>query len=148
MDSPDCLFCQILTGDEKAYLIEEDDRVLVVAALSPFTPGHLIAIPKSHSRNILDADPEDVAAAYLAAQRTAQRMRTRLDCAGVTIYTGAEPASGQRVMHFHIHILPRYLDDDFDMVINANLADHPTLEALVERLRPEQGLEVRAVRSE
>jgi histidine triad (HIT) family protein len=135
MTDPDCIFCKIVTGEIPSHKIDEDDKTLAFMDINPWTHGHSLVIPKEHSRNIYDADPDDLAAAHLAAQRLAQRMRDRLECEGINIVQSSEPAAMQTVFHTHVHVLPRYSDDGFKLPVHPQAADHDELGKLAERLR-------------
>jgi histidine triad (HIT) family protein len=132
---PDCPFCKIVAGEIPSHKIDEDDKTLAFMDINPWTRGHALVIPKAHSRNIYDADPDDLAAAYLAAQRLAQRMRERLNCEGINILQSSEPVAMQTVFHTHLHVIPRYSDDGLRMPAHPQPAEHEELAGLAEELR-------------
>ena len=39
-------------------------------------------------------------------------MKERLHCDGVNLVQNNEEAAGQTVFHFHMHLIPRYKEDD------------------------------------
>jgi histidine triad (HIT) family protein len=132
---PDCIFCKIVSGDIPSHKIDEDDKTLAIMDINPWTRGHALVIPKEHSRNIYDADPSDIAAMHVAAQRLAQRMRDRLNCEGMNILQSSEPVAMQTVFHTHVHVIPRYSDDGLRMPAHPQPADQEELAALAEELR-------------
>jgi histidine triad (HIT) family protein len=134
MTDPDCIFCKIVAGEIPSHKIEEDDKTLAFVDINPWTRGHSLVIPKAHSRNIYDADPDDLAATHIAAQRLAQRMRDRLNCEGINIIQSSEPAAMQTVFHTHVHVLPRYSDDGLKLPAHPKAADHDELAKLAEEL--------------
>jgi histidine triad (HIT) family protein len=134
MTDPDCIFCKIVAGEIPSHKIEEDDKTLAFMDINPWTRGHSLVIPKEHSRNIYDADPQDLAATHIAAQRLAQRMRDRLDCEGINIIQSSEPVAMQTVFHTHVHVLPRYSDDGLRLPAHPKEAEHDELAALAEEL--------------
>jgi len=135
MSDPDCLFCKIVSGEIPSHKIGEDDKTLAFMDINPWTRGHALVIPKEHSRNIYDADPDDLAATHVAAQRLAQRMRDRLACEGINILQSSEPVAMQTVFHTHVHVIPRYSDDGLRMPAHPQPAEHEELAALAEELR-------------
>lgn len=135
MADPDCIFCKIVAGELPSHKIDEDDKTLAFMDINPWTRGHSLVIPKEHSRNIYDADPEDLAAAHKAAQRLAQRMRDRLQCEGINIVQSSEPVAMQTVFHTHIHVIPRYSDDGLRLPAHPQPAEHEELAGLAEELR-------------
>ncbi len=107
----DCLFCKIIAGEIPSIQVDEDERTLSFMDISPATPGHLLVIPKQHSDNILEADPADLTAVALTAQRMAHRVIETLGAAGVNVQNACGTAAGQTVFHVHFHVIPRYADD-------------------------------------
>ena len=132
---PDCIFCKIVAGEIPSHKIDEDDKTLAFMDINPWTKGHALVIPKEHSRNIYDADPEDLAAAHKAAQRVAQRIRDRLNCEGINILQSSEPVAMQTVFHTHVHVIPRYSDDGLRLPAHPQPAEHEELADLAEQLR-------------
>ena len=135
MSDPNCIFCKIAAGEIPSHKIDEDDKTLAFMDINPWTRGHALVIPKAHSRNIYDADPDDLAAAHVAAQRLAQRMRERLECEGLNILQSNEAVAMQTVFHTHIHVIPRYSDDGLRMPAHPKPAEHEELAGLAEQLR-------------
>jgi histidine triad (HIT) family protein len=134
MTDPDCIFCKILGGEIPSHKIEEDDKTLAFMDINPWTHGHSLVIPKAHSRNIYDANPDDLAATHIAAQRLARRMRDRLDCEGVNILQSSEPVAMQTVFHTHVHVIPRYSDDGLKLPAHPKPAEQEELAKLAEKL--------------
>jgi len=132
---PDCIFCKIVAGEIPSHKIEEDDKTLSFMDINPWTRGHSLVIPKEHSRNIYDADPADLAATHIAAQRLAQRMRERLQCEGINVLQSSEPVAMQTVFHTHVHVIPRYSDDGLRLPAHPQPAEHDELAGLAEELR-------------
>jgi histidine triad (HIT) family protein len=135
MSDPDCLFCKIVAGEIPSHKIDEDDKTLAFMDINPWTRGHSLVIPKEHSRNIYDANPDDLVAAHLTAQRVAQRMRERLECEGINVVQSSEPAAMQTIFHTHVHVLPRYSDDGFKLPVHPQPAEQDELAQLAEQLR-------------
>jgi histidine triad (HIT) family protein len=131
---PDCIFCKIVAGDIPSHKLGEDDNTLAFMDINPWTRGHALVIPKNHSRNIYDADAEDLAATHIAAQGLAQRMRDRLGCEGVNILQSSEPVAMQTVFHTHVHVIPRYSDDGLRLPAHPKQVDHDELAAIAEEL--------------
>jgi histidine triad (HIT) family protein len=132
---PDCIFCKIVAGEIPSHKIDEDDKTLAFMDINPWTRGHALVIPKEHSRNIYDADPADVAAMHLTAQRLARRMRDRLRAEGINVLQSNEPVAMQTVFHTHVHVIPRYSDDGLRLPAHPKPAEHEELAELAQELR-------------
>jgi histidine triad (HIT) family protein len=111
MRDPDCLFCKIIAGEIPAQIIDQNERTLTFMDINPATRGHALVVPRSHVSNLLEVDPDDLAATVLAAQRLARRVTERLGADGVNLLNSCGSAAWQTVFHLHIHVIPRYTDD-------------------------------------
>jgi histidine triad (HIT) family protein len=111
MRDPDCLFCQIIAGEIPAQIVDENERTVTFMDINPATRGHALVVPRSHAANLLEVDPDDLAATALAAQRLAHRVTERLGADGVNLLNSCGSAAWQTVFHLHIHVIPRYADD-------------------------------------
>ena len=131
----DCIFCKIVTGDIPAEVVDQDDHTLSFMDINPWTRGHALVIPRTHSRNLLEIDEDDLARVGAAAKRLATRMRDRLGCDGVNLLNSCEPAAWQTVFHFHVHVIPRYDDDPLRLPGAPQEIGQDELRAVAEELR-------------
>ena len=72
----DNIFAKILRGEIPAVKLYEDDDTLAFMDVMPQAPGHLLVIPKSPSRNLLDADPDTLAKTIPVVQKLAKAAKT------------------------------------------------------------------------
>jgi len=107
-----CLFCRIAAGEIPGKVVYEDEVCMAFMDLSQTTDGHTLVVPKSHYTNFLDVDPEVLKHMSVVAQNVANRICDKLGASGCNILSNANGVAGQTVMHFHIHIIPRYDDKD------------------------------------
>ena len=101
------IFAKILRGELPCYKVHEDDKVLAFLDIMPRAPGHTLVLPKSPVRNLLDVEPDDLAAVAQAAQKIARAAMTVFAADGITIQQFNETAGGQVVFHLHVHVIPR-----------------------------------------
>ena len=111
MTGESCVFCRIVEGSLPSATVAEDPSTLAFIAREPAAEGHVLVIPKRHSRNLLDIPDEDLTRVILMAKTIAQRQRARLRCEGVSLFQANEPAGFQTVFHFHLHVVPRWKGD-------------------------------------
>jgi histidine triad (HIT) family protein len=111
MSDPDCIFCKIVAGELPATIVDQDERTIAFMDINPGTRGHALVIPRAHSRDLLDVDPEDLTAVAVASQRLAGRISEHLGAQGVNLVNSCGAAAWQTVFHFHVHVIPRYADD-------------------------------------
>jgi len=100
----------------------------------PQVDGHVLVIPKSPCRNLLDADPAILGPLMAAAQKIARATRKAFDAEGVLVKQFNEPAAGQTVFHLHVHILPRKAGTEL-RPHSGKMADHAVLARHAEQIR-------------
>lgn len=105
---PENIFAKILRGEIPSFKTYEDDETYVLMDIMPRADGHMLVIPKSPARNMLDASPEQLAACMGTVQKLSRAAMKAFDADGVTIQQFNEAAGGQEVFHLHYHILPRH----------------------------------------
>lgn len=105
---PDNIFAKILRGEIPSNKVYEDDDTYAFMDIMPRADGHLLVIPKTPCRNVLDASPEQLAAVMATVQKMAQTVLAAFGADGVTIQQFNEAAGGQEVFHLHFHVLPRH----------------------------------------
>lgn len=105
---PSNVFAKILRGEMPAHKVYEDADTLAFMDIMPRTDGHVLVIPKTPARNVLDATPAQLAACMVTVQRISKAVMAAFDATGVTIQQFNEPAGGQVVFHLHYHVLPRH----------------------------------------
>ena len=111
MKKQDCIFCKLANGEISSKTLYEDEQFRVILDLGPATRGHALILPKEHYTNIYDI-PEDIASsAMLLAKKMASRMTDKLHSDGFNLVQNSGESAGQTVMHFHIHLIPRYDND-------------------------------------
>lgn len=104
---PNNIFAKILRGEIPAHKVYEDEETLAFMDVMPQADGHTLVVPKAASRNLLDADPAILGRLMSAVQKVARAAKLAFDAEGILIKQFNEPAAGQTVFHFHVHVLPR-----------------------------------------
>lgn len=110
--SDDCLFCGIVGGTIPSTKVYEDAKTYAFMDISPASEGHLLVVPKTHTPNLLEIPPADLAAVLETAQRLAKRQLEVLGADGVNLINSCGEAAWQTVFHFHLHVIPRYAGRD------------------------------------
>lgn len=105
---PNNVFARILRGELPCHKVYEDDKTLAFMDIMPRGDGHTLVIPKAPCRNLLDADPADIAAVMATAQKIARASIQAFGADGVTVQQFNESAGGQVVFHLHVHVIPRF----------------------------------------
>ena len=108
----DCVFCKICDGQLPSMKIYEDERTLVIMDINPLNPGHCLVLTKAHAATLFDSEVQDLGAAIAAAQKVALAIREALQPDGLNVLQANGAAAFQSVPHFHLHLIPRWTDDD------------------------------------
>jgi histidine triad (HIT) family protein len=111
VSEPDCVFCKIVAGELPSTIVSEDELTVAFMDINPATRGHLLVVPRRHSVNLLEIEPEALAAVSLAAQRLARSVTENLGADGVNLINSCDSTAWQTVFHFHVHVIPRYQGD-------------------------------------
>lgn len=106
-----CAFCDVVAGRLPAHVVVQDAAAVAFLDLSPAARGHTLVVPRVHAEHLWDIAPDDAAAVMRTAHEAAALLRARLRPDGLTLRQNTGEASGQRVPHLHLHLVPRWHGD-------------------------------------
>ncbi|MBY6136483.1 HIT family protein [Nocardioides marinus] len=129
----DNIFAKLLRGEIPSTRVYEDAETLAFMDIMPRADGHLLVIPKTPCRNLLDASPEQLAAVMRTVQKLAQAVMKAFDADGVTVQQFNEAAGGQEVFHLHFHVLPRH--EGVALRAPGQMGDQDAIGAQAEKIR-------------
>ena len=112
MKDSNCIFCKIANGEIPSTTLYEDEDFRVILDLGPATRGHALLLPKNHFANLFELDDETAQKAILVAKKMAGKMKDALGADGFNLVQNNGAAAGQTVFHFHMHLIPRYENDN------------------------------------
>lgn len=107
-----CVFCKIINGEIPSYKIYETDTVMAFLDISQNTKGHTLVIPKKHIESIFDLDEQTGRDLFEAVIKTTNILKNKLGFKDVNLLNNNGSLAGQVVNHYHIHIIPRYGNDE------------------------------------
>ena len=107
----DCIFCKISKGEIPCDKIYEDEISLAFLDINPVNLGHALVIPKEHFQNIYDL-PENIAAHLIKIAKKIGIALKKIGSDGTNITTNNGEAAGQIIFHSHIHVIPRFINDN------------------------------------
>jgi len=116
-----CPFCALISGespDRQKEIVFQTKDVLVFPAKhhKPGNEGNLLVVPRRHIENLYDLPGNLAQPLHDATKLAAVALKKFLGCDGITIRQNNEPAGGQDVWHYHVHVIPRYMDDKLHSV--------------------------------
>ena len=140
-----CPICIAIKGiEDDRTMIRKTDIVfqdeLITAFISSFfvgnNPGHPIIVPNKHFENLYDLPDAEAHRIISLSRVIAIALKTSHACDGVMVRQNNEPASNQHAFHYHMHIFPRYIDDELETSFEQSNKSTPEERSLyAERLR-------------
>ncbi|WP_093149190.1 HIT family protein [Saccharopolyspora antimicrobica] len=115
--SDQCVFCGIVAGDVPSVKVAEDETTCAFMDINPASDGHLLVVPKRHSKDLFEIPADDLTAVTLAAQRVAKAAAGAFGADGVNLLNCCGADAWQSVFHFHLHVIPRYTDKAKDRLV-------------------------------
>ena len=125
-NAPTNYACSICLGNQgienedtllkQADLVFRDD--LVSVWINSFwikgNEGHDIIVPNEHFENIFDLPKHMGRRIFEVSMLMSKAVKETYYCDGITLRQNNEPAGDQHAFHYHLHIFPRYNDDNFN----------------------------------
>ncbi|QDW72606.1 HIT family protein [Lachnospiraceae bacterium KGMB03038] len=112
MKDENCIFCKLANGEIPTATLYEDDDFRVILDAGPASKGHALILPKEHFKDLYELDDEVASKALVLAKKMITKLTDVLGCDGYNIVQNNGETAGQTVFHFHIHLIPRYKDDE------------------------------------
>jgi histidine triad (HIT) family protein len=106
-----CVFCDIVSGHARSYLIDGDAHSVAFLDANPMTPGHTLVLPRSHIQDLWSADEKTASALMTMAYRVARLLHATLEPDGLNLLHATGAAAFQSVFHLHLHVVPRWTTD-------------------------------------
>lgn len=128
-----CPICLGLQGIENdVTLIKQSDFIYksknISALINSFyiknNKGHVIVVSNNHFENIFDIPNDVIKEIMETVKKISLAMKKAYNCTGITLLQNNEPDGGQHAFHFHLHIFPRYKDDN----LHVNMLDKKLLD--------------------
>ncbi len=132
---PTCIFCKIVAGTTPCFKIYEDAETLAFMDINPVHDGHCLVIPKAHYRTVFDLPAEIFAAAGRTAITVAKAVNAAVKPDGLNLLQANGPGAAQTVPHFHLHVLPRRMNDGLLMNWTSKPGERAAIAEMVERIR-------------
>lgn len=130
-----CIFCKIIGKEIPSTILYEDDDFSVIMDISPASKGHAILLVKKHVPNIYELDEDLASKALVVVSKVAKAMKEELKCDGLNILQNNGEAAGQTVFHLHIHLIPRYKDDQVNISWKPEKYGEGEAQALADAIR-------------
>jgi len=107
-----CIFCKIISKEVPAKILYEDEYSISFLDAFPVAKGHTLVIPKKHFAQIQDMSSDMNQKLFDTVHKMITKIDSVMGSTLVLIHNGKD--SGQEIMHVHVHLIPRGIDDSGD----------------------------------
>jgi len=106
MMKDDCIFCQIIRGDQPASFLYQDQSLVVFKDIHPHAPVHVLIVPTRHIRSINDiTENESGIVSNLILKGKEMAGILGIADTGYKLLFNVEHGGGQVIFHVHLHLL-------------------------------------------
>src|SRR5690554_3709235 len=109
------IFEKIVNKEIPSYTLYEDDLVMAFLDISQTTKGHTLVITKKPYENIFEVPSEEFKHLMSVVQTLSFAINKAFKPAGLNLVNNNGKSAGQTVFHYHVHIVPRYENDSFEI---------------------------------
>ncbi len=110
-----CVFCHISSNpkdDEILGVLYRDKKCFIVMNKYPYSPGHFMVIPHTHTDKMEDLDEDVWAHISIKAQQGVRLVKDVLNAGGVNLGMNLGKIGGAGIeQHIHYHVVPRWMGD-------------------------------------
>jgi diadenosine tetraphosphate (Ap4A) HIT family hydrolase len=108
--SNSCPFCTL----PPERIIQENQHAVFVLDTYPVSQGHSLIIPKRHAASWFDVTVIERDSMISLLDLAKEKITSETSPDGFNIGINDGPAAGQTVPHLHMHLIPRYANDQPD----------------------------------
>lgn len=130
-----CVFCDIIHRRLPAEILYENDKAIALLDINPIHYGHALVIPKTHCTDFLSLPDSDLHDILSVTQLVARAIVREFKLDGFNIFSNNGRVAGQSVFHFHMHVTPRYPDDNIRFVLQLKSYPHGEMAEVANKLR-------------
>jgi histidine triad (HIT) family protein len=114
MNKKGCPFCKIVNREISASIVYESDKVICFLPKEIEVYGHTLVAPKEHFEDLYDIPNEILGELIRICKKLSLAYKDRINATGINLMHASGKDGQQSVPHFHIHLLPRFRNDNLD----------------------------------
>ncbi|MGE5411346.1 MAG: HIT family protein [Clostridiales bacterium] len=133
----DCIFCNIIERKAKAEIIFENEKIISFLDINPIHLGHILVVPKMHCIDFLSIPEEYLNPLIHVTKIVTDAMVKSLKPDGYNLFSNNGNAAGQSIYHFHMHITPRYFNDEIKFKLSLKQYRETEMKDFAEKIRRE-----------
>ena len=111
---PNTIFEDIIAGNIPCHKVFESNGALAFLDINPTALGHTLVIPKKPSKTVFDISEDSLCEVMQAVKEVTNILKKKLGATGVNLLNASGKDAQQTVDYFHIHVIPRFSDDNKD----------------------------------
>ena len=129
------IFTKIINREIPAEILYETDNVISIIDIMPIHYGHALVIPKKEYRNFLEVPESELEELFIITQKIAKSLVKTFNLEGFNFFANNGEIAGQSVFHFHIHITPRYANDNISFNLNLKKYAQGQMKEVADKIR-------------
>jgi len=99
-------------ADEQTYIVSRSEYSFVLMNVFPYTPGHLMVLPKRPVTKIDELSDDEYIDIWLQVRKATKAVKKAFEPHGLNIGLNEGTAGGGSIPdHLHIHVVPRWTAD-------------------------------------
>jgi ATP adenylyltransferase len=135
-----CVFCLETSGeyDERDFVVFRGRLSFVILNIFPYTTGHLLVAPYTHTADFQQSSPEESAEMLELVKRCQFALQQTYQPDGFNVGMNLGRCAGAGVEHhLHMHVVPRCIgDSNFMSIVGETRVLPESLETTFSKLRP------------
>lgn len=124
-----CIFCKIVKGEMKAWIVWEDENYMAFLTPFPNTPGFTVVIPKKHVPSYGFEVEDEI---YIGLMKAARTVGKLIDQNLKVVRTGLM-MEGFGVNHLHVKLFPMHgiESKEWKPIVSNNPTFYPTYPGMI-----------------
>jgi histidine triad (HIT) family protein len=138
MKPPVCKFCEIIGHRLPASFVYDSPKLVAFMDAFPISFGHILVVPTTHYASIFEIPEELVGESFRLARKICVATRSALgNIDGINLLQNNGDSAGQKIPHFHIHVIPRGSsgNEDTRWTSTRRLAERSLLDEVAQKIR-------------
>ena len=131
----DCIFCEISNHNAPASYVYEDEFVFGIMSLDQPNPYKVLMISRNHIKDLYGLSETAAARIFQATVKVARAIQNASECGGLNLVQSNGSVGQQDVFHFHLHLIPRFQNDDIHLSWPHIQPDRDSLNRMAEEIR-------------
>ncbi len=110
-----CIFCDIVNKKSPSWTVYQDDDISAFFDYYPASRGHILIVPNKHYENIFDTPKDILSKIIKLSKRIAMFYKKEMWISNINIVQSNWIFAGQEVFHYHMHLIPRWENDNVNL---------------------------------